>query len=137
MLAGAESLELAARTQRGTDVNTTRLPDKVVLDAIVRKFLTGNTRKAIIACARRSLGDARDQRAIRVVAQECGADPRVVLAAFGFLPDSRQPEQYVDVWQDDETTIALLSAGTEMAAAFALSRAVHPEGGSFVEELGK
>lgn len=77
-LADAEPLELAAGTQSGTGVNTTRLPDNVVLNAIVRKLLTGNTRKAILACARRSFGDARDQRAIRAVSQQCAADPRVV-----------------------------------------------------------
>jgi len=80
------------------------------------------------------VGDARDQRGIAAVAKECGADPRVVLAAFGFLPDSRRPKRYVDVWTDDENTIALLPADTEVAAAFALSPAVHPEHGSLVAE---
>ena len=112
----------------------TRLPDAVVLDAICHEILSREARKAIIACARRSLGDARDQKGITAIAKECGANPRVVLAAFGFLPDSRRPKRYVDVWQDDETIIALLPAGTEVAAAFALSRAVHPEGCAFTEE---
>ena len=115
-------------------MSATQLPDAVVLNAIVHKVLRPASRKAIIACARRGLGDARDQRGITAVAKECGAEPRVVLAAFGFLPDSRRPKRYVDVWKDDESTVALLPAGTEVAAAFALSRAVHPEGCAFAAE---
>jgi hypothetical protein len=71
---------------------------------------------------------------VRAIAQGYGTDTRVVLAAFGFLPDSRRPKRYADVCKDDETTIALLAAGTEMATAFALSRAVHPEGCTFAAE---
>ena len=52
--------------------------------------------------------------------------------AGGFPPDSRRPKRYVDVWQDDETIIALLPKDTEVEAAFTLSRAVHPEGCAFV-----
>jgi len=37
-----------------------------------------------------------------------------VPAAFGFLPDSRRAKRYVDVWRDDETTIALLRADSRV-----------------------
>ena len=64
-----------------------------------------------MTCARRSLGEARHKQGITAVAKECGTTPHVVLAAFGFLPDSRRPKRYVDVWQDDETIIDGLGSG--------------------------
>jgi hypothetical protein len=44
------------------------------------------------------------------------------------------PAQYVDVLADDENALAVLSTDVEVSAAFALSRAIHPEGGAFIAE---
>lgn len=61
-------------------------------------------------------------------------DRRVVAAAFGFLPDYSRPASYLDVWLDDEFAIALLPKDAAVVAAFALSRAIHPEGCSLARE---
>ena len=105
-----------------------RMSNAIVLNGINRKLLSPASRRAIIACARRSLGEHRDRRGIIAIAKELGAEPRVVLAAFGFLPDLRNARRYVDVLMADEFTVAVLPEGTEVAAAFALSRALHPNG---------
>ncbi len=112
-----------------------QLPNKCVLDAITRKLLSPKAREAIIACARLGFGAARNRQGIVAVARKFGACPRVVLAAFGFLPDANKPRRYVDVLTGyDECTLALLPKGSEVRAAFALSRAVAPEGASFAVE---
>jgi hypothetical protein len=108
-----------------------RMSDATVLDGINRKLLSPESRRAIIACARRSLGEQRDLRSILATAKKHGADPKTVAAAFAFLPNLRHPSRYVDVIAADEDVVALLPQGAELAAAFALSRAVHPSGGSF------
>jgi hypothetical protein len=111
------------------------LSDEIVLDGIIRKLISPAARRAIIACARRGFGDARNLLGILAVAKELGARPRVVAAAFGFLPDARNRRRYVDVLANqDECELALLPKDTAVAAAFALSLAVCPEGGAFVAE---
>ena len=111
-----------------------RLSAAAVLDGIKRRLLRPQTRRAIIACAQAGYGAARNLRGILATAHEFGATPRAVAAALGFLPDARNPRRYVDVLTADECDIALLPKDTEIAAAFALSRAACPEGGSFVAE---
>ena len=59
----------------------------------------------------------------------------MVAAAFGYLPDARRPGRTVDVIAGyDETTLGLLPKDSQVRAAFALSRAVAPEGAAFVVE---
>jgi hypothetical protein len=109
------------------------LTNDVVLDGIVG-LLPPSARKAIVACCRRGYGDARDLRGILAQAKRAKAPARVVAAALGYLPDAHRPSHYVDVLAGDEFALGLLPKGAAVRAAFALSRAVHPEGGSFTAE---
>ena len=112
------------------DSPTRRLPDHVVLRAITRTLLGRQLQKAIIACARRGYGDARDQRAIRAMAREFGADAKAVLAAFLFLPALGNPRRYIDVTDisDDAVDIAVIPTELPTAAAFALGRLAWQDG---------
>jgi len=110
------------------------LPDKVVIEGIVQTLIPPAARKAIIAAAQRGCGAARDLPGLLALAKQAKAAPRVVCAAFGFLPDYRRRGRYVDMLTDDEFTLGLLPKYAAVRAAFALSRAVHPEGCSFVAE---
>jgi hypothetical protein len=95
---------------------------------MVRTLLGRLEKKAIYEAAREGLGEARRQGDIAAVARRLAADPAVVLAAFGFLRDARRPRAYVDVLTADEFTLGLVPTDPATAAAFALSRAVHPKG---------
>lgn len=58
----------------------------------------------------------------------------MVASALGYLPDANRRRRYVDMLAGDELALGLLPKGTAVRDAFALSRAVQPEGGSFVAE---
>lgn len=107
-----------------SEPNTRRLPDDVVLRGITRTLLGRQVQRAIIACARRGYGEARDQRGIRAIARQFGADAKTVLAAFLFLPTLGNPKRYLDVTDngDDALDAALLPDEPPVIAAFALGR---------------
>ena len=105
-----------------------------LINGICCVLLSKPTRQAIREAAKRGMGEARDRRGIVEAANRYGANPAVVLAAFGFLPDARQPKMYVDVLIADEFALAVLPGNTETRAAFALSRAACPDGCSFLVE---
>lgn len=106
------------------DSGTRRLPDDVVLRAITRTLLGRQVQRAIIACARRGYGEARNLQGIRSSAREFGADAKAVLAAFLFLPALGNPRRYIDVTDTGEnaTETAVLPDDKETIAAFALAR---------------
>jgi hypothetical protein len=99
---------------------------------MVRTLIGRPEKKAIYEAARAGHGEGRRLQDIAAVARRCGAKPAVVLAAFGFLRDVRRPRGYVDVLTADEFTLGLLPTDAATAAAFALSRAVHPAGCSLL-----
>lgn len=113
--------------------STRRLPDQVVLRGITRTLLGRQVRSAIIACALRGYGEARNLLGIVTIAKEHRAKPRAVAAAFGFLPSASNHRKYLDVWSaNDDFAMPLLPTDIEVVAAFALSRAIHDGGGPFM-----
>jgi hypothetical protein len=105
--------------------------NREVLDVIVGRMLPAKACDAIVAAARAGHGAARNLAAIVGLAQTYGARPEVVAAAFGFLARLGEPSKFVDVLTDEDE-IAELPNDDEVRAAFALSRAVAPDGAPFV-----
>jgi hypothetical protein len=109
------------------------LHDATVMNAITKKLLGAKARKAILAAARAGYGAARALPGILAVAQANGARPEVVAAAFGFLADAGNRRGFVDILTDEDG-VGVLPDDSEVAAAFALSRAIAPDGAPFVTE---
>lgn len=72
-----------------------KLPDNLVLVAITRRLIPPRARKAIVACAQRGYGEARNLRGILAQARRAKAPAAVVAAAFSFLPSLDDPRVYV------------------------------------------
>jgi hypothetical protein len=102
------------------------MTDAQLLHKITGTMLPESAKSAIRKCAARKLGEARALRSILGVAERAGADPRVVAAAFGYLPILGAPDQYVDVVKTgpDDFDTAELPEVPAVWAAFALFRLV-------------
>jgi hypothetical protein len=97
-------------------------PDASAVLRFCNDVLPDNAREAIEHCAKRGDGERRNIRAIIATAEEFDADPRVVAAAFLFLPNMIDASAFVDVTDRTHDETADLPDDLPVFAAFALAR---------------
>lgn len=97
-------------------------PDANAVLRFCNDALPDNARDAIEHCARANFGERRNIRGIVALAEEFGADPRVVAAAFLFLPVFDDAERFIDVADPSHGETAELPNDLPVFAAFALAR---------------
>jgi hypothetical protein len=98
--------------------------DEDLLNAIKHDLLSAAERNAIVACARYGFGEARNLDGILGVARGMRIEPKVVAAAFLYLPVLGDPSRFLDTTDigPDAFDTADLGDDPRVIAAFALGR---------------